>query len=309
MPAVLSLSFTSLHSSAPPPTATATTAATAKTPHPKTFDPSSTTFLSPLNSGALSRDRLHRYYDGTPPFPCQTLNPSSNPQHCSTESILRQIIVKFVQNSVPIDAKEVHESFEFYLRTRKRLLQSKHSSKNNSKNNSETLIKDYAAGHGLTGLLFLCCNPLLPLRLRSIDITVPSSYISIVNALEECCPWIKGKHSYVLEDINQAVGNSQEDGVGDVVTLAIHACGSLTDSVIRRAGEDNSSRIALMPCCPPPSKSLGIPLGIKRMYGNREATDIERCYVLKAKGYRVDFASIPVEITEMNRIIIAERIE
>ncbi|GMH72086.1 hypothetical protein TL16_g05826 [Triparma laevis f. inornata] len=298
-------------------------------PHPSSFNPSTTTFLSPLSSKALSRNRLHRYYDSEDKSiprlpPSYALNPNAS----STNAILQQIIVQFVWNKVPIDAKEVQESFEFYLRTRKRLLR-----KTNATKDKTIVVKDYCAGHGLTGLLFLCCNPKLAstssMRLQSIDIKVPPAHAEIVESLEQVCPWIRGKHEFLIADINDDYvdnnnNNNNDDYVNNsnnnnddsyTITLALHACGSLTDAVIAKATTSSAtsssasatSRLALMPCCPPPSNSLQIPLGIKRLYGNREASDIERCYVLKAKGYHVDFTSIPKEITVMNRIIIAER--
>jgi len=37
------------------------------------------------------------------------------------------------------------------------------------------------------------------------------------------------------------------------------------------------------------------------------AADIDRLYRLEEEGYRVDYSSVPGEISPMNRIIVAER--
>ena len=85
--------------------------------------------------------------------------------------------------------------------------------------------------------------------------------------------------------------------------IAVHACGHLTDVAIDLAIR-LSAPIAVMPCCYS-GTAKHVPLGPKRALGVSLAADVDRSYRLNAAGFLVDWSAIPVDITPMNRIIIA----
>jgi hypothetical protein len=64
--------------------------------------------------------------------------------------------------------------------------------------------------------------------------------------------------------------------------------------------------IAVMPCCYT-GTDKGTPYGIKRALGVSWAADIRRSFYLMEHGYHSDFATIPREITPMNRILVGEK--
>ena len=67
----------------------------------------------------------------------------------------------------------------------------------------------------------------------------------------------------------------------------------------------NACAIAAMPCCYT-GTAKGSPYGIKRALGVAWAADIRRTQFLDSNQYHVDYSTIPIEITPLNRIILAE---
>ncbi len=108
-------------------------------------------------------------------------------------------------------------------------------------------------------------------------------------------------------------GGGSRDGVsfgggdagndGGVSVLGLHACGALTDAVLRLASA-RGALCAVMPCCYT-GTAAGAPPGVRRALGVAAAADVDRSYRLQAQGYSVDWAAIPKRITPMNRILIA----
>ncbi|KAK1743632.1 hypothetical protein QTG54_005229, partial [Skeletonema marinoi] len=91
-------------------------------------------------------------------------------------------------------------------------------------------VKDLCSGHGLTGMLFAACNP--PGRLKAsmrvllVDQSEPQSHSILRDLISEVCPWA---------DLDDYVTKSLSDVATDEASIIIstHACGSLTDDVIR----------------------------------------------------------------------------
>jgi hypothetical protein len=280
-----------------------------------------------------------------------------------TNVILKAIVDHLAYRDAPVDVKEVAESIEFYLRCGKRLLgaarrttgtilrDDDHDSicdgsdddnnddhndmRNDMFNNHQQNIinvQDLCSGHGLTGMIFLACNPpgriididgnSIMITSTCIDIVEPKSHNVLRGMIAEICPWVgvDGAVSFItssLEEYATAVTAARQEqqqrqrryGATTMETIVIstHACGSLTDKVLHYASTINASSIAVMPCCYTGTAD-GAPYGIKRMLGVSLAADIRRSFVLQECGaYHVDFASIPKSITPMNRIIVAER--
>eukprot|EP00536_Pseudo-nitzschia_multiseries_P015443 jgi/Psemu1/218082/e_gw1.887.31.1 len=286
--------------------------------HPTSYD-SSPNFKGPLTlsrsfSTSDHRVRIQNFYEKNPQLqpesdrePCLPLNPTAK-----TGLILKTIMDHFAFHDAPVDAKEMAESIEFYLRT---LVQ----------------VFDMCAGHGLTGMLFAACNPprmLQTNRMRIVqthlvDVVEPPSHTALRELIADVCPWIKENiyfHACTLEELNTNSNRSRNsptegtndddvsvamDAVGCSIVIATHACGKLTDQVLDQAVNMNACAIAAMPCCYT-GTDKGVPYGIKRALGVAWAADIRRTQFLDDNQYHVDYATIPAEITPLNRIIMAE---
>jgi len=281
-----------------------------------------------------------------------------------TNVILKAIIDHLAYRDAPVDVKEVAESIEFYLRCGKRLLGAARRTtgtaiirddnndddtdddysdrRNDMMNNNNAVhhqqniinVQDLCSGHGLTGMIFLACNPpgriididgnSIIITTTCIDIVEPKSHIVLRGIIAEICPWVgvDGAVSFItspLEDYATVVTTTRQEQqqqrrirrhnstTMETIVISTHACGSLTDKVLHYALTINASSIAVMPCCYTGTAD-GAPYGVKRMLGVSLAADMRRSFALQECGnYHVDFASIPKSITPMNRIIVAER--
>lgn len=246
------------------------------------------------------------------------LGPSS-----STSTILKTIVDHLARSDAPVDVKEVAESSEFYLRSGKRLLgAAKRVLKNNSgvkdQNEGEIQIHDLCSGHGLTGMLFVACNPPRPPLFQSIrtilvDQSEPRSHSILRDCISEICPWVsKDSVTFVSSPLQNYVshGLKEKDAGTDAydasIVISTHACGSLTDQVLKYAVDSQAASLAVMPCCYT-GTDAGAPYGVRRLLGVALSADVRRSWYLQENDYHVDFAAIPKAITPMNRIVVAER--
>jgi len=319
--------------------------------HPTAYD-EDPPFKGPLSlsdaaSPDLHRTRIRRYYlgvidnnddDGTNTRKNSMLLPKQKPQKlkvtASTEMILKTILDHLAYSDAPVDAKEVAESVEFYLRCGKRILgAAKRLAKTRNENSDGTdgglkkvtlTVQDLCSGHGLTGLLFAACNPprnrgqqsATPLvKATMIDRFEPQSHKILRDCITEVCPWIGGDNmvQFVPSTLEEFLKQQQSDDVkkssrsnGESIVISTHACGSLTDFVVDYAVQSHAAAVAVMPCCYT-GTDKGAPYGIRRALGVSMAADIRRSFFLQDHDYHVDFATIPKTITPMNRIIVAER--
>jgi hypothetical protein len=346
--------------------------------HPTTYE-EHPIFKGPLvlpksDSTSDARQRIGRYYYNNnstgvsqvsrPPLPPTPLSPGS-----STKIILQRIVEQLAYHDAPLDAKEVAESIEFYLRTYKRMMgatrrrkpqQQQHTddeaAATSTEEDSVITVYDLCSGHGFTGMLYAACNP--P-KLRKggrferitvvlVDKTEPPSHKVLRDCLVEIFPWMHADGSGDGDEDNSTDSSSNQqrrntiqfvestleafasdDSSGEdktnsnissssSIVLSTHACGSLTDRVIEyccshscTTANSNSSEpprisaLAVMPCCYTGTDE-GVPYGIRRALGVSMSADVRRSFVLQDAGYHVDFATIPSEITPMNRIIVGE---
>ncbi|KAL3912999.1 MAG: hypothetical protein SGARI_000875 [Bacillariaceae sp.] len=256
----------------------------------------------------------------------------------STKFILTTIVNHLAYRDAPIDAKEVAESVEFYLRTAKRLLgaakttsQKKQQQKQRQRQKSNGGNK-YDNGQDKENSCSIVVHDLVKL----VDRYEPPSHLEVKECISEVCPWIiankengdgDGDHAddddavvvqFVPATLEEYFEMQQEDGDSKIssetnIVISTHACGSLTDDVLRFAAEtatateiSAAASIAVMPCCYT-GTDKGTPYSIRRALGVSMAADIKRSYFLQNLGYHVDFCTIPREITPMNRIIVAEK--
>ena len=305
--------------------------------HPTTYD-DDPVFKGPLHlsdkgSPDMHRTRIRRYFrdeesaiDIQSDIDPQVLKPSA-----STKTILFAVMKHLVQKDAPVDAKECAESFEFYLRTGKRLVgAAKRIAKSSSKTEfsgdsySQTkdctiVVHDLCAGHGLTGLIFAACNPPrsnsqnVLIKVKMVDQFEPPSHKILRDYICEVCPWVNDDTVQFAPSTLEQYFNRNEndvkkcnDGADASIVISTHACGSLTDAVLGYAIDSRASSIAVMPCCYT-GTGKGVPYGIQRALGVAWSADIRRSFTLQNNQYHCDFSAIPRSITPMNRIIVGER--
>ena len=312
----------------------------AKTNHITSFDDNppfkGIVVLEDLGCPDLHRYRIQRHFlddSGKLLTPLSDNEISSITSSTSTAKILKHIVHRLASSDAPVDAKEVAESIEFYLRSGKRAIGAARRVLNNNNVSEEQsrdsgpvvkehciqqkrtmVVKDLCSGHGLTGMLFAACNP--PGRLSAsiqvilVDRSEPQSHSILRDLISEVCPWVnKDTVQFVEADLDKYVAKSLSCDVAPdeaSIIISTHACGSLTDNVIRYAVESRAASVSVMPCCYT-GTAKGTPFGIQRMLGVSASADISRSFYLHEAGYHTDFAAIPKAITPMNRLIVAER--
>ncbi len=253
--------------------------------HPAAFndDPK---FMGPIASDhpAVQNHALHtRLYEVLPEVKTQPLLCSKR----GTKCIISSILDSFVHRRTPIDMKEVLESTEFYLRTRKRILPA-------------DTVYDLACGHGLVGIILSACNP--DVDVICVDIRRPVSFEKILDAVAAVKPHVIDRVKFIeapLSDLQAPISPS------NISVVATHACGSLTDTVLDFA-RVCATRVAVMPCCYTGTAS-NVPNGVRRMLGVGVSADIDRCYRLEREGWQTDMTNVPKLVTPMNRIIVAQK--
>jgi hypothetical protein len=102
-------------------------------------------------------------------------------------------------------------------------------------------VLDMAAGHGLLAHILLILHP----ECRSavcIDRRQPHSYDKLAAALATARPHLLGRVRFVQGKVEGAVPSP------DTLLVSVHACGGLTDLVLKMAVEGGSP-VAVVPCC------------------------------------------------------------
>ena len=331
--------------------------------------PDSTATATTSRSFNVGRERIRHYYQrqNLALLPPKPLKPSS-----PTKQKLKAIVDHLAYHNAPVDVKEVCESVEFVLRTRKRLLGAVKQQQTQSQQQQQPRQKreptaascengahhtihlyDLCCGHGLTGMLFGCCgsgSDDTKMSVILVDQRQPPSHAILLQLLVQVCPWMGEPNTVTYQEarldsattlaglssspriaeheIATSQDSSFEQDTSRTTTnlvISTHACGALTDRVLELAASntindppadgDNTANtntqsaraaaVAVMPCCYT-GTSQGAPYGIQRALGVAWAADIQRSYYLKAQGYHADFATIPRDITPMNRILIGE---
>ena len=156
-------------------------------------------------------------------------------------------------------------------------------------------IVDLAGGHGLLAHVLLLMDDSSPEALV-IDRAIPVSAQALHAAILATWPRLEGRVQY-------QTGNLDEVALGpsDLV-VSSHACGALSDVVLRRA-TDAHARVAVLPCC----HDLGVndAGALGGWLDQALAIDAMRAVRLERCGYRVWTQTIPGSITPKNRLLIA----
>jgi hypothetical protein len=174
-----------------------------------------------------------------------------------------------------------------------------------------TRVADIAAGHGLLAwiLVALAASGGAPTSTAvALDVRKPRSADRLAAAITERLPQLKGAVDYVEGSVDAI------DASGTLL-VGVHACGSLSDSVLRAAVEADSP-VAVLPCCHSLRKqaegleALGPHLSMEELRndalarGDAVAIDAFRARALAAHGYAVEEAMIDPRITPYNRLIL-----
>lgn len=181
-----------------------------------------------------------------------------------------------------VHIKELLEAFEFFTRVRKRI-------------RSPTMV-DLCAGHGLAGMVFALCEPMVQ-RVELVDHRKPATFDRIWEAFVSIAPWVGEKVVYRESPLDDSLKLPESASV-----LLVHACGALTDRGLGHAISAKAS-VAAMPCCYGKAEPARVG-GLSQPFGREAAIDISRSYRLADVGYQVDWGSIPRPITPKNRVLI-----
>ena len=156
-------------------------------------------------------------------------------------------------------------------------------------------VLELAAGHGLLAAILILLDDSTP-QATCVDIARPPSQTRVLAALEAVWPRLAGRVHYVEGRLEDA-----EVAGPETLVASVHACGTLTDDVLDMALAARC-RVAVLPCCHDlRACDTG---GLDGWLEGPLAVDVARAARLRAAGYRVRTACIPVEITPKNRLLI-----
>ena len=157
-------------------------------------------------------------------------------------------------------------------------------------------VVDLAGGHGLLAQALLLLDDSSPNAIV-VDRVVPSSAAAVSEALTRVWPRLAGRVHFQAGDLGGVPLTA-----GDLV-VSSHACGALTDAVLRRAA-DAGARVAVLPCCHDVDSCDVGALG--GWLDPATAIDVLRAVALERRGYRVWTQQIPAAITPKNRLLLAQ---
>lgn len=179
-----------------------------------------------------------------------------------------------------VPRKELYEAWEVARRARRRFRGGR--------------VLDLACGHALVAHLMLLIDDSSASAL-AVDSKLPPSAQRVAEAFGQAWPRIRGRI-----ELQQASLEAVEVRSDDVV-VSCHACGKLTDDVLRLALRARA-RVVVLPCCHALGKSdLG---GLEGWLDPTLAVDVTRASRLRAAGYDVYTQTIPAAITPKNRLLL-----
>lgn len=189
-------------------------------------------------------------------------------------------VARVVAGAECLPRKELYESWEVARRVRRRVRGHR--------------VVELAAGHGLVAWLLLLLDDTSEHAI-AIDTKSPPSAQMLADAITREWPRLAGRVERRTESLEDLALDASD------LVVSVHACGALTDVVLRRAIAARA-HVAVMPCCHDASSCdtggltgfLSIPLAI----------DATRAVHLRSAGYDVHTQTIPEEITPHNRLIL-----
>ncbi len=178
--------------------------------------------------------------------------------------------------------KELYEAWEMAKRVRRRYRGGR--------------IVDLACGHGLLAHIMLILDDSSPSAI-AVDKTISKNAGQLSDCLIFRWPRLKNRVHYrelLLEDV--------EIFENDLVVSA-HACGALTDLVLKKA-MDKHARVAVLPCCH--NAEVSPTNSLEGWMDQSLAIDAVRALQLRDCGYTIVTQTIPHDITPKNRLLMGE---
>jgi len=155
-------------------------------------------------------------------------------------------------------------------------------------------VVDLACGHGLLAHIMLLLDDTSPDAL-AVDRHLPENAHRLSQELIESWPRLRQRIRYVEADIMTVAFSSSD------VIMSVHACGTLTDTVLEKAA-DAGARVAVLPCCHDLERcDTG---SLEGWLDGPTAVDVTRAARLRARGYQVITRRIPEDITPKNRLLM-----
>jgi len=168
-----------------------------------------------------------------------------------------------------VPRKELYEAWEVARRVRRHIRGGR--------------IVDLAGGHGLLAQAMLLLDDASPSALV-VDKAIPSSAAVLHDALVQAWPRLAGRVTFAAGDIGRV------SLFADDVIVSSHACGALTDAVLRLAADARAS-VAVLPCCHDRrSCDAGV---LEGWVDPALAIDVMRAVELERRRYRVMTLRIP----------------
>ena len=189
-------------------------------------------------------------------------------------------IARAVCNAGMLPAKELFEAWEVARRVRRKFRGGR--------------IVDMACGHGLLSYIMLLLDDQSEEAL-CVDSNFPVSAGVLSKAIVEAWPKLNGRIHYVEASIEKVALTPND------LVVSIHACGALTDTVLKMA-VSAGARVAVLPCCHDVERSKTG--GLEGWLEGTLAVDVIRAARLRASGYTVITRTIPGEITPKNRLLM-----
>jgi hypothetical protein len=177
--------------------------------------------------------------------------------------------------------RELYEAWEMARRVRRRFRGGR--------------VVDLAGGHGVLAQILLLLDDTSPTAVV-VDPVIPASAPRVQAALCEVWPRIDGRVTFVCGDLHATAVASSD------LVVSCHACGGLTDLVLDRAVAAGA-RVAALPCCH--DLGSGAADALRGWLDGPLSIDVGRVTRLGEAGYRVWTQTIPAEITEKNRLLMA----
>ena len=157
-------------------------------------------------------------------------------------------------------------------------------------------VVDLASGHGLLAQILLLMDRDIPEAL-AVDRRIPENAALLAAQLQSDWPSLAGRMKFIQNDLEQ-VPLQRDD-----LVVSVHACGGLTDLVLKRAVAAGC-RVAVLPCCHDlRSADAG---GVQGWLDGPLAVDVTRAALLRSRGYRIYTQTIPDDITPKNRLLMGE---
>ena len=195
-------------------------------------------------------------------------------------STLFEKIGRSVCRAGTLPGKELFEAWEVARRVRRKFRGGR--------------VVDLACGHGLLAHIMILLDDTSPEAL-AIDSHIPENAHRLSEELMKSWPRLRQRIGYVEADIETIEFASTD------LIMSVHACGTLTDTVLGKAVEAGA-RVAVLPCCHDLEHcDTG---GLDGWLDGPTAVDVTRAARLRARGYQVMTGRIPEEITPKNRLLM-----